>query len=345
MSFMDVFTNLDVRELENAAPAVSGADYVSPSKAKGAYMAKITALKDIVIRNFYQKGINLNESIANIASEENLNHDQLSRLIEEVNCDVYLEEYGKTKNKSVRDVKFDIASMTKIKDLMNPQDSQDLEKTQDDPKLKKVKGGNKGMMKRAFDENFEGDSLNAFNYTAFETCGLAPEADKDIDPNIFKVRKIAKAITELDEDIEKLSRELYDDYSALTNSLIKVAQHNGDAQELFTSICKEAQFELNYQEGVIDLFTEKVANYKELGYIAPSAKIELSLVKDITPEKDYSLGEYSLQKKANEETPVVVTNKGVIKDVNNLITLANKIEKNQKKMQDKQNKVKSINIK
>lgn len=345
MSFMDVFTNLDVRELENAAPAVSGADYVSPSKAKGAYMAKITALKDIVIRNFYQKGINLNESIANIASEENLNHDQLSRLIEEVNCDVYLEEYGKTKNKSVRDVKFDIASMTKIKDLMNPQDSQDLEKTQDDPKLKKVKGGNKGMMKRAFDENFEGDSLNAFNYTAFETCGLAPEADKDIDPNIFKVRKIAKAINELDEDIEKIAKELYEDYGAIANSLIKVAQHNGDSQALFETICKQAQLDTNYQEAIIDLFTEKVANYKELGYIAPSANIELSLVQDLTPEQDFSLGKYSLSKSASEEVPVVVTNKGVIKDVNNLITLANKIEKNQKKMQDKQNKVKSINIK
>lgn len=345
MPFMDIFKNLDVRELENAAPVMSGSEYTSPSKAKGAYMAKITAFKDAVIKNFYQRGINLNESIANIASEENLNHDQLSRLIEEVNCDVYLEEYGKTKNKSVRDVKFDIASMTKVKDLMNPQDSQDLEKTQHDPKLKKVKGGSKGMMKRAFDENFEGDSLNAFNYTAFETYGLAPEADRDIDPNSFKIKKIAKALDELDKDIDKLAKELFEDYGVLANSLIKTAQHNGNAQELFETICKEAQFEQNYQEAVIDLFTEKVANYKELGYIAPSADIKLSLVTDITPRRDFSLGEHSLYKRAAEETPIVVTNKGVVKDVKSLISLANKIEKNQKKMQDKQNKVKSINIK
>lgn len=345
MPFLDIFRNLDVRELENMAPVMGGGEHTSPSKAKGAYMAKITTLKDKVIKNFYQRGINLNETIASIASEESLNHDQLSRLIEEVNCDVYLEEYGKTKNKSVRDVKFDVASMTKVKDLMNPQDSQDLEKTQNDPKLKRMQGGNKGMMKKAFTENFEGDSLNAFNYTAFETCGLAPEADKDIDPNSFKVKKIANAIDELDRDIEKIAKELVEDYSILANSLIKVAQHNGDAQGLFETICKDAQFAQNYQEAVIDLFAEKVANYKELGYIAPCANIELSEVRDLTPSRDFSLGEHSLYKKAAESVPVVVTNKGVVKDVNNLIALANKIENNQKKLQDKQNKKKSINIK
>lgn len=345
MPFMDMFKNLDVRELENAAPATSGADYMTPSKAKGAYMAKITALKDKVIRDFYQRGTGLNESIANIATQEGLNHDQLSRLIEEVNCDVYLEEYAKTKNSSVRDVKFEIASMTKVKDLMNPQDSQDLEKTQDDPKLKQIKGGNKGMMKRAFTEDFEGDALNAFNYTAFETCGLAPEADKDIDPNIFTQKKIERAMEELDKDIDKLANELYEDYSALANTLIKTAQHNGDAQGLFETMCKEAQFERNFQEAVVDLFTEKVANYKELGYIAPSADITLSVLEDITPDQDFSLGAYSLQKRASEAVPTVVTNKGMIKDVSSLINLANRIETKQKKIEEKQQKRKSANIK
>ena len=333
MPFMDMFKNLDARELENAAPATNGADYVAPSKAKGAYMAKITALKDNVIRNFYQRKIGLNESIANIAAQECLNHDQLSRLIEEVNCDVYLEEYAKTKNNSVRDVKFEIASMTKVKDLMSPQDSQDLEKTQDDPRLKKVKGGNTGMMKKAFTENFEGDSLNAFNYTAFETCGLAPEADKDIDPKIFEQRKIAREIEALDREIDKTARELCEDYSTLANSLVKIAQHNGDVQGVFENICKQAQLELNYQEGVRDLFNEKVANYKELGYIAPSADMHLYLVDDLTPERDFSLGAYSLYKKASQEVPTVVTNKGIIRDVNNLVELANKIESKQKKLQ------------
>lgn len=345
MSFMDVFKNLDSRELENAAPAMSGADYTTPSKAKGAYMAKITMFKDKVIRDFYQKGTGLNESIANIATQEGLNHDQLSRLIEEVNCDVYLEEYAKTKNSSIREVKFDIASMTKIKDLMNPQDSQELERTQDDPKLKSVKGGAKGMMKRAFEEDFEGDTLNAFNYTAYETYGLAPEADKDIDPKIFEIRKIAKEIEIIDKEINHTANELYEDYCALSNSLIKIAQHNGDTQSIFKSICKEAQFEENYQQAVIDLFNEKVANYKELGYIAPSANISLKIVKDITPEQDFSLGEYSVYKKASESVPTVVTNKGMIKDVKALVNLANKIENNQKKLQNKQEKRKSMDIK
>lgn len=345
MPFMDIFRNLDARELENATPATSGADYITPSKAKGAYMTKITALKDTVIKNFYQRGIGLNESIANIATNEWLNHDQLSRLIEEVNCDVYLEEYSKTKNNSVRDVKFEIASMTKIKDLMNPQDSQELENTQDDPKLKQNKGGGKGIMKKAFEENFEGDALNAFNYTAFETCGLAPEADKDIDPKIFELKKTAKAIEETDKNIEKIANELYEDYCNIANALIKTAQHNGNVQSVFEKICKEAQFERNYQEAVIDIFTEKVANYKSLGYIAPSASIELSLVEDITPDRDFSLGIHSLSKKASEEIPTLVTNKGIIKDVNNLINIANKIEDKQKKLQSEQEKRKSLDLK
>lgn len=339
MPFMDAFINM--KESDFAGSPAKGDNYVTPSKAKGAYMQKITRWKDIVIKKFYNNGIDLNKSIAEIASEEGLNQDQLSRLIEEVNCEVYLDEYNKTKNSSVRDVKFDIAKLTTIKDLMNPEDAQDLESSQSKGK-KPVKGG-KGMMKKAFEHSDGDDPLNVFNYTAFETCGLAPEADKDIDPRVFALRKLAKQMVELDNEIEKTAKSLYEDYSDLANAFIKMAQQNEDIQGAFSTMCKEASFDYNYQTALLDLFNEKVANYKELGYIPKAMDITLDRVTDLEKEHDFSLGSMSLRKTA--ATQVMQPNKGMIKDIKSLVQLANNIENKQNSLQQKQEKKNKVEAK
>lgn len=340
MPFMDAFINM--KESEFAGSPAKGDNYVTPSKAKGAYMQKITRWKDIVIKKFYNNGIDLNKSIAEIASEEGLNQDQLSRLIEEVNCEVYLDEYNKTKNSSVRDVRFNIAKLSTIKDLMNPEDAQELESSQENKGKKPVKGG-KGMMKKAFEHSDGDEPLNVFNYTAFEHCGLAPEADKDIDPRVFSLKKLAKQMVELENDIEKTAKSLYEDYSDLANAFIKMAQQNEDIQSAFATMCKEASFESNYQDALLDLFNEKVANYKELGYIPNAMEAKLDRVLDLEKEHDYSLGGMSLRKTA--ATQVMTPNKGMIKDIKSLVQLANNIETKQDNLQKKQAKKNSVEAK
>ena len=78
-----MFKNMDMKN--NA----SYSSFSLPSKAKGPYAKTLAEMKDIVI-NKYRQGIGLNESIAQVATDRNLNQEQIKRLIEEANQEVYL---------------------------------------------------------------------------------------------------------------------------------------------------------------------------------------------------------------------------------------------------------------
>ena len=119
MPLIDLFKNMEA--LQNSTVST----FSLPSKAKGPYAKTLAEMKNIVIDK-YKQGVGLNEAIAQIATDRNLNQEQIKRLLEEANQEVYLIEYNKLKNKVVRDVKFEIASLSKIKDLMNPQDSKKM---------------------------------------------------------------------------------------------------------------------------------------------------------------------------------------------------------------------------
>ena len=342
MPLLDLFKNMD------ALQSSSVSSFSLPSKAKGPYAKTLAEMKNIVIDK-YKQGVGLNEAIAQIATDRKLNQEQIKRLLEEANQEVYLIEYDKLKHKVVRDVKFEIASLSKIKDLMNPQDSKRIEQGGGNGVSKKpfgVKDKPQGIAKRAFEEN-KPVKFDFFNYSAYETANLMPDADKDRDPLQFTRDKIAKEIKSIDENIEKIASEVCESYNKLASEFLEIGKQNGNTvmRNAYIQMCKEASFDLGKQKALSDIFDDKLKMAKKAGYINPCEELNLDLVVDYSkPNERFDLGKYSLSKIAREDYVVISPNKTTMKNVHSLVRLADDIKnqqndlKNEKKKKEKVNK-------
>lgn len=341
MPLIDIFKNME--SFQNSAPISS---FSLPSKAKGPYAKTLSEMKNIVIDK-YKQGIGLNESIAQIATDRQLNQEQIKRLLEEANQEVYLLEYNKLKNKVVRDVKFEIASLSKIKDLMNPQDSKRIEEGGNNvQKPFGVKENRpQGIAKRAFEEDSPSVKFDCFNYTAYETGSMMPDAYKDVDPTMFTKEKIAKQIQEIDSNIEKLAHDVCDTYSKLAAEFIDIGRHNNNTvmRNAYIQMCKEASFDLGKQKALNDIFDERLKMAKQAGYINPCEDLSLDLIVDYSkPNEKFDLGKYSLSKIAEEDTVVINPNKTTMKKINDLVKLADKVQKQQNKLNSEKTKKEKI---
>lgn len=340
MPLIDLFKNMEA--LQNSTIST----FSLPSKAKGPYAKTLAEMKNIVIDK-YKQGVGLNEAIAQIATDRNLNQEQIKRLLEEANQEVYLIEYSKLKHKVVRDVKFEIASLSKIKDLMNPQDSKRIEQGGGNGVSKPfgVKDKPAGMAKRAFTEQSSPVKFDCFNYSAYETAGLMPDAYKDIDPLQFAREKIAREINAIDKDIEKTASEVCESYNKLASDFLEIGKQEGNTvmRNAYIQMCKEASFDLGKQKALTDIFDDKLKMAKKAGYINPCEELSLDLVVDYSkPNERFDLGKYSLSKIAEEDVVVVSPNKTTMKSVHNLVKMANKIEKEQDELNRHKHKKEKI---
>lgn len=344
MPLIDIFRNMDSLQSNN----IPTSTFSLPSKAKGPYAKKLAEMKNIVIDK-YKKGIGLNESIAQLATERQLNQEQIKRLLEEANQEVYLIEYAKLKHKVVRDVKFEIASLSKIKDLMNPEDSKKIEQEGGNAMQRKPFGVREdkpqGIAKRAFEEDAPSVKFDCFNYTAYETGSMMPDAYKDVDPTKFAKEKIAKELDEIDVKIEKLASDVCDTYNELASNFIEIGRHNNNTvmRNAYIQMCKEASFDLGKQKALNDIFDERLQMAKKAGYVNPNDDLSLDLIVDYSkPNERFDLGKYSLSKIAEEDTVVINPNKTTMKKINDLVKLADKVQKQQGCLKTEQEKKKKI---
>ena len=341
MPLIDLFKNMEA--LQNSTIST----FSLPSKAKGPYAKTLAEMKNIVIDK-YKQGVGLNEAIAQIATDRNLNQEQIKRLLEEANQEVYLIEYNKLKNKVVRDVKFEIASLSKIKDLMNPQDSKKIEQEGGNGMSDKpfgVKNKPAGMAKRAFSEENSPVKFDCFNYSAYETGSLMPGAYKNIDPLQFTRDKIAREINAIDKSIEKIASDICESYNKLASDFLEIGKQEGNTvmRNAYIQMCKEASFSLGKQKALTDIFDDKLKMAKQAGYINPCEELSLDLIVDYAkPNERFDLGKYSLSKIAEEDVVVISPNKTTMKSVHNLVKMANRIEKEQDELKHEKQKKEKI---
>lgn len=316
-SFLDAINNW-VSEMNSSLTPTT-----SPSKAKGPYVAKMLQYRDEVIRRC-NEGENVNTAIANIAKVNNLNSEQIKRVIEEVNQELYIIKYNKVKDQDVRDVKFELADFSKV---TGKSPTNKIEKASKE-------GGCEGMDKKAsiFDGKYDDVKLDCFNYTPYETYGLDLDGDRQKTDKDFKIAKIAKEIEELDGDIEKIACTLCNLYSELAKEYVNIGRYHGveNIQPEFNTMCKKASFDTGKQQALIDMFNEKVNNFKELGYISKIAEYKIDKVENYKDGyKDYSLGKYAFNTFAKESR---------------LEKLANEIKNYQDNLEEKQQKRQSLSL-
>jgi hypothetical protein len=130
---------------------------------------KVPVYRDAVVNDYFRYNTDLNQSIAKIAVKDNLNDDQIQRIIEEVNNQVYLIKYNQMKSSPDREVEFNLASLPQIKDCFKSTDlisNKAAEQNSNGESIEKKAGWSDGGKE---------DKINFLNYNAYDTVSLSVE--------------------------------------------------------------------------------------------------------------------------------------------------------------------------
>jgi LysM repeat protein len=326
-SMLDMFD----RNLEDfQTVSVPGTNFVDTAES-GDFTQKLNQWVRKVVNDVTKYKVDVNKDIAIIAQQNNLNNDQIQRIIEEVNTQIYLIEYNKQRNNVERDVDFQIADLQKIKDAAG----NDIKANREAVRDAKTEGEKADMPKKASLEN-DGDPLNFLNYTAYETCGLAE--DKKITERELIQRGLEQKLASEDDEYAKECERLAIDVDSVAEALIKYARLSLDHQEIFSTMCKEANLSKSAQILIKSSVADRLTCMKENREIADKFACDIELVDGMVKEAKLSLGKHSLIKEAsdtssNKSLPTVPTNRKLIKSYKDLISLAQNIQEQQEKNQ------------
>jgi len=282
----------------------------------GDFAEKLAVYKDIAVNDFKKFNIDLNQSIAKIAKENNLNDDQIQRIVEEANTQVYLLKYAEMRRFPQREVVFPIAKVASVKDIV----------------VNGVKKNEEVIEKKASwaGEGLE-DSLNFLNYTSHETMGMAP--DKNRTMKDILAYKLAHEINAAEETLDEKKAAFTSNIHTIADAMVRYDRANVDTQGIFEVICKEASIHKSDQSIIKTAVEQKVGRMKEYRLVPANYELTIELVDIEKQADDFSMGKYSLVKKAsatqsNSGMPIVVTDNGtVIRQVSDLISMALNIQR------------------
>ena len=285
------------------------------------FARELTSYRDKVVNDYVKHNMDLNKSIANLAKSKNFNDDQIQRVIEEVNNQVYLIEYSKLKEQPERNVTFDIAMLPKIKSIMDG--SYKEPENNNGSSLQKTASECGSFEKIASDET-QGDMRNLFNSYNVHSCSLRFETGED-ESKIY-LQKIAKNIVEEDARLEKMAKEMDNGLNSLGMAMIKYTQLGLDANSIFNQIGKEAGLSDRDME-LVKIATEtRLENLKQTTPMPEGFKVDLNIEK--VANEDFSLGKFSMVKTAsasNRYVPTIIVDKVSIKGMNELVKLASDV--------------------
>lgn len=285
------------------------------------FARELTSYRDKVVNDYVKHNMDLNKSIANLAKSKNFNDDQIQRVIEEVNNQVYLIEYSKLKEQPERNVTFDIAMLPKIKSIMDG--SYKEPENNNGSNLQKTASECGSFEKIASDET-QGDMRNLFNSYNVHSCSLRFETGED-ESKIY-LQKIAKNIVEEDARLEKMAKEMDNGLNSLGMAMIKYTQLGLDANSIFNQMGKEAGLSDRDME-LVKIATEtRLENLKQTTPMPEGFKVDLNIEK--VANEDFSLGKFSMVKTAsasNRYVPTIIVDKVSIKGMNELVKLASDV--------------------
>lgn len=299
------------------------------SNDTGEFASKLAGYKDRAVNDYVKYNIGLDQAIAKIAQMDSLNDNQISRIVEESNNQVYLIKYAQLRNFPEREVVFDLASLPGVKSIVEngiPKVATQIEK------------------KASWENNNGDDKLNFLNYTSHETASCTEDKRKDIKDIISE--KLVKEANQLNTDLKEAIQKVADDVYTVAEAFIKYDRSYKDTQSIFDRMCKGAGVSKHEQLIYKKALEQKIGQLKEAKVLPENYSIELTL-SDINEKNEFSLGEYSMMKVAlhADETPVITDNGKMIKSINDLIGMAKDIKMNRSKvltLNEKKKKLESL---
>lgn len=274
--------------------------------------------RDEIVDKYLKHGISLNKSISDLAKSKHLTDDQIKRIVEECNNQIYLIKYSKLKSEPERNVNFEIASFKKIKGDEN-KDSNNSDKEE----------------KSAFSlsESLEKTASLQYKEPGDYYCDLSMpsptlKAEKETGLNEIILNKMASDISEQNEYLNKISNELDNGLGKISNAIINLDKLGTDVSDLFYKMVSENSIFTDNQDIIKTAIEKTVDSYKENNMYPISKNIELKVV-DFVPN-EFGLGEYSLCKEAMEDIsiPAIAVEGEVIDSASQLSKLFSKVNGN-----------------
>lgn len=308
----------------------AGFDTVGSKANVSNFAKKLDSYKNMIVNEFLKYNISLNKLIAKVAKQENLNDDQIQRIVEEVNNQVYLIKYTQMKNSPEREVVFDLASLKGVKEEIDGVSTTVKPENGND----KTAHDNTGYIeKKASWDNNVGDKLNFLNYSAGYDCNsLSPDAmrsKKSID-----IEKIALDIKTTNDQI-KYSIDKVAQYSnVIADTLIQYKKHGLNEQDIFDTICKEANCNSRDQLLIKKTADNRINVMKNNKELPSNFEFNIELTNTAKEAEDFSLKQYSFAKEAgfqtasNQPVPIVITDEAVVKNINDLIKTVEGLSQN-----------------
>lgn len=292
-----------------------------------------------IVNKVLKYNADINKSIAQLALKHSLNIDQIHRVIEEVNNQIYLIKYNQLKSNIDRRVEFDIASMEKIKSYLS-KGSEHLseQKTASTAMLEEFDS----MEKIASTESTE-DNLNFLNSNCRDCTSYAPDAVRSM--RSVNIEKIARHVETLGDSLQYNMRKIAQDTGTLCEAFIKLAQLGVDVgNELYGKIFKRAHLDNSTHTIIKKALNENIEYLKTAGTL-PEA-FELNLQVPMEQGSSLSLGEYSFLKQAddNNDLPsIIVNDKDMINSLNKLVSLAQDVKKSKNTAKQQLDTIKHAN--
>lgn len=276
------------------------------------FVRELPGLIQQVSSSYLNNGVSLNESISKIASEKKYNDEQIQRICEEANNQVYMAKYASFKGNLERDVKFELASVKGVRSV-----------------------GNGNMEKKASYTPAE-SPLDRLDNMCFD---MTPESDVKIEK--IAADKVVRLMDKLAREEEKYANSVTEDVTCVAQTLIEQEKLGNSADEVFRSLCKQA----NLTDGMMNLYKkavcENIERMKQANYLPPSFKIELNKYQQ---DKNFSVGEFGFAKEASA-TPFIsiITENGTsVSEFSDLVKIASRVNSCMVKLAERQNKIKEI---
>lgn len=275
---------------------------------------------------FIDRGISLNDSIVKIARQNSLNKEQVKRLIQEVNSVTFLRLYDKTKGKALRRPSFDIARYDQLKGRL-PQ----CESEPDTDSC--VKAASDEMEKTHKEKVAElKQEVGLSSQWLYKMGSLLIEGhDSDLNKRLSLIKKVTKIGNELLEKEATSSEKFFKQIKIVGESLIKCAQLEGNENEVFNELCKDASLEIFHQAPLVSYIDKVLEMRKEAGAIPKNFSVDFTIR---TPGNKLSLQEHSLIKTAarKPKVPTLTVEDVLVQDYEDLLNKAQNLVQAQVKM-------------
>lgn len=284
----------------------------------GDFAPKLMEYRSQIVDQYLHGNTDLNALIAKLATTHNLTDEQIKRVLEEVNNQVYLVLYARMQSSPEREVKFDLASFDKIKEAIS---GQGKTKVTEATKMAET------LSEEAFMEKIASatESIDAWAGTKLEFEPLSSGPDYG---TLRTVLKNAQSIVhQKDEQIQKTAAAVVNNACTIGDALLQYEKIGGCADTAFSAIVSEAKLDTGCQKLIKQAAEESMEREKERGKLCKEFAMPLNYHGTKEKEK-FSLGDFSFNKSAAEMLPAIESDNRVFQTSHDLAKVAAEMAEN-----------------